>query len=322
MSAVSLMDGRTSSSAVSLAESYAHCARTARKAASNFYLAFWLLPRDRRRATCALYAFLRRSDDIGDDDIGDASVALRRERLSAWRASLDRALAGEFDDPLLPALADTVNRYAIPRECLFDALDGVAMDLVARRYETADDLREYCYRVASVVGLACIHIWGFRGKEAFEPARHCGLAFQWTNILRDLGEDAARGRVYLPLDSLRRHDYRPEELLAGVADDRLSAVLDEQIAIAREHFAAAAPLFSYLSADGRRALAAMYHTYRDLLDRVARAGGDVLHRRVRVPTWRKVQLAGKALVARNRRGDFDRNDRTDCALNRDEAAAP
>lgn len=288
-------------SSLSLADSYAHCCRMARRAASNFYLAFWLLPRDKRRATCALYAFLRHSDDIGDDiGDGDSPLDQRRERLAAWRTSLDRALAGTFDDPLLPALADTVARHAIPREYLFDALDGVAMDLDERRYETADELRAYCHRVASVVGLACIHIWGHRGEEALEPARQCGLAFQWTNILRDLGEDAARSRVYLPLDSLRRHRYRPEELLAGIADERLSAVLAEQIAVAREHFAAALPLFSQLSADGRRVFAAMYHTYRDLLDRVERAGVDVLHRRVRVPTWRKVQLAARALVDRSR----------------------
>jgi phytoene synthase len=280
---------------ISLADSYAHCCRMARRAASNFYLAFWLLPRDKRRATCALYAFLRRSDDIGD---GVSPVEDRRVALSAWRTSLERALAGEYDDPLLPALADTVARYAIPHEYLFDALDGVAMDLDERRYETAADLREYCYRVASVAGLACIRIWGHRGAAAFEPARQCGLAFQWTNILRDLGEDAARGRVYLPLEALRRHGYRPEELLAGIADGRLSTVLTEQIATARAHFAAAAPLLAQLSPDGRRVFAGMYHTYRDLLDRVERAGGDVLHRRVRVPTWRKVQLAAHALVAR------------------------
>ncbi len=281
--------------ACTLGESYAHCARLARKAASNFYLAFWLLPRAKRRAMCALYAFLRRADDIGDNA---SPIAERRLELSAWRRSLELALAGDFADPLFPALADTVRRFAIPREYLFDALDGVAMDLEDRRYETAAELEEYCYRVASVVGLSCIPIWGFRGEGALEPARRCGLAFQWTNILRDLAEDAARGRIYLPLESLQKYDYLPQELLAGIADERLAAVLVEQIAVARGHFASAAELPKYLSPDGRRVFAAMFHTYRDLLDRVERAGVDVLARRVRVPTWRKVQLAALALISR------------------------
>lgn len=285
------------STAVSLAESHAHCARLSRQAASTFYLAFWLLPAAKRRAMCALYAFLRRTDDIGD---AATPVAKRRAELATWRESLERALAGQCTDPLLPALVETLHRYGIPRAYIFDALDGVALDLDERRYETATELESYCYRVASVVGLACIHIWGFRSEAAFEPARRCGFAFQWTNILRDLGEDAARARVYLPLDALQRHDYRPEELLAGVADSRLEAVLADQIAVARGHFAAAAELPRHLSADGRRVFAAMFATYRDLLDRVEHAGVDVLARRVRVPTWRKVQLAARALIARER----------------------
>ena len=280
---------------VSLAESYRRCSAHARRAASSFYLAFWLLPGAKRRAMCALYAFLRRADDIGDAAL---PVEQRRNELEALREALVRAFDGDAGDPLLPALADTVQRYAIPREYLFDALEGVAMDLDARRYATAAELEAYCYRVASVVGLACIHIWGFRSAAAFEPARRCGLAFQWTNILRDLGEDAARGRVYLPLDDLRRYGYAPEELAAGVADARFAAVLADQVSVARGHFEAARELANHLSAEGRRAFVAMYATYRDLLDYVERAGSGVLTRRVRVPTWRKVQLAARALVVR------------------------
>jgi phytoene synthase len=286
-----------------LAASYAHCSRLARKAASNFYLAFWLLPRTKRRAMCALYAFLRRADDIGDSA---APIDERRAELNAWRSMLDRAFAGHFADPLLPALVDTVERHAIPREYLYDALDGVAMDLDDRAYETQAELEQYCYRVASVVGLACIHIWGFRSAAALEPARRCGLAFQWTNILRDLGEDAARGRVYLPLEALRRQGFDAQELIAGVADTRFDAVFAEQIAITRGQYRAAAELPDFLTADGRRVFAAMYATYRDLLDRVERAGRDVLVRRVRVPTWRKMQLAAQALV--NRKSNFAKSE--------------
>lgn len=285
---------------VSLAESYRRCGAVARRAASSFYLAFWLLPGAKRRAMCALYAFLRRADDIGD---AARPVEQRRIELEAWRGALVRAFDGDASDPLLPALVDTVERYAIPREYLWDALDGVAMDLDERRYATATELEAYCYRVASVVGLSCVHIWGFRSPEAFEPARRCGLAFQWTNILRDLGEDAARGRVYLPTEDMRRHGYSAEALVSGKRDERFAAVLAEQIAAARRHFDAAAGLGEHLSRDGQRAFAAMFATYRDLLDRVERAGTAVLTRRVRVPTWRKVALAARALVAAGPKGN-------------------
>ncbi len=175
--------------------SYAWCERLARQQAGNFYHAFRLLPADQRRAMCALYAFLRVADDVTD---GPEAVAEKRLALAEWRQQLDEALAGVYHHPLHPAFHHTVQQYHIPRRYLDDVLDGVGMDLDTDHYDTFADLYRYCYRVASAVGLACIHIWGFAEKRATDYAEAAGIALQLTNILRDVGEDAARGRVYLP----------------------------------------------------------------------------------------------------------------------------
>ncbi|HEY5315335.1 MAG TPA: squalene/phytoene synthase family protein, partial [Pirellulales bacterium] len=156
-----------------LQSSYAHCQRIARAEARNFYYSFLALPRAKRLAMCALYAYLRHTDDLGDN-AGPAEQRL--QALTRWRQSLDRALEGQFDSPMFLALADTVCRYRIPPEYLYAVIDGVVLDVEGRTYETFDELAEYCYKVASVVGLACIHIWGFSDERALLPARRCGLA--------------------------------------------------------------------------------------------------------------------------------------------------
>ncbi len=203
----------------SIEASRAFCRQTARRAGSNFHASFFLLSRPKREAMEALYAFMRHTDDLGDSP---APVDARRAALARWRAQVQAALGGAAEpiaasvpsppaeDPfvaLLPALIDAVRRFSIPPVHLLAVLDGVAMDLDGRRYETFDELADYCRHVASAVGLACIHIWGFRGEEALEPARKCGVAFQLTNILRDLKEDTARGRLYLPAEDLRQCGY-------------------------------------------------------------------------------------------------------------------
>ena len=275
-----------------LSASYALCSRAARKAASNFHFTFWMLPAARRRAMCALYAFLRHTDDLGD---GQEPLEVRRIALLKWRESLQRAMRGEFDSPLLPALADTVARYQIPLVFLGDVIDGVEMDLDGRRYETFAELEQYCHRVASAVGLACIHIWGFRGSEAYEPARQCGVAFQLTNILRDLKEDAEAGRVYLPAEDLRRFDYSAEELLRQVCDERFAALVRFEIERAEVFFLAAEPLAAWLDADGRRIFRAMLGAYRELLEGIKRSGADLLHRRVRLSPRQKLRIAARAM---------------------------
>jgi len=279
-----------------LKRSYALCQQLARKSASNFYFSFLLLPRKKREAMSALYAYLRRADDLGDEACGDESS--RRAALAQLRAELNRALAGDAHDPTLCALADTVARYRIPPEYLVAVLDGVEMDLAGRRYGTFAELEEYCYRVASVVGLACIHIWGFRGREALKPARQCGIAFQLTNILRDLKEDASRGRVYLPLEDLRQFDCTAEDLERGSINGKLVSLIQFEIGRAEEFYAAASKLEPLLDRDGRRVFRAMTQTYRALLDKIRSRPGNVFHRRIRISRWEKLLIAARAVVSR------------------------
>src|SRR5882724_2954010 len=182
-----------------LAESYSFCRNVARTRAKNFYYSFVLLPSEQRNAMCAIYAFMRYCDDLSDEP------GATREPLERWRIALDRALAGRYDaHPTLPAFHDTVQRYKIPAQYFHEMIDGVSSDLQPRRIQTFDQLYRYCYQVASVVGLTTIHIFGFDSREALPLAEKCGVAFQLTNILRDVREDVERGRIYLPQDDLKR----------------------------------------------------------------------------------------------------------------------
>jgi phytoene synthase len=275
--------------------SYAHCQQIARNASSSFYYSFLLLARPQRQAMCALYAFLRRTDDLGDSD---APLAERRVALRAWRQSLQRSLGGKYDDPLLPALADTIRRYGVPRECLEEVIDGVEMDLEPTHYESFDDLAHYCHRVASAVGLACLPIWGCTSSEADVPARSCGLAFQLTNILRDLKEDAQMGRVYLPREDFERFGYTPDELKAGVRNERFRDLMQFQIERAEQLYAAGSDLVSHLSADGQKVFGSMVAVYRALLAEIKRLDGDVLSRRVQLSRWKKMQIASQWFAGR------------------------
>jgi 15-cis-phytoene synthase len=278
-----------------LAQSYAACETIARRAASSFYPMFRLLPPPQRRSMCALYAFLRISDDISDDPAPDAD---KRRRLQLWAEGLEQALAGGYTHPIHPALRDAVSRHAIPHQYLVAALDGVAMDLAPAVYSTFGDLQKYCYHVASVVGLACIHIWGFSGPKAEEHAINAGIAFQLTNILRDLGEDAAACRVYLPSEDLKRFGYDVERLKRGERDAHFRELMRFQIARTRCFYDAAWPLVPLLQPAGRTVFLAMARTYRAILDVIERRDFDVFSSRVQVSRRRKVLLALGALPAR------------------------
>ncbi|MGC3972680.1 MAG: phytoene/squalene synthase family protein [Pirellulales bacterium] len=250
----------------------------------------------KRCAMCALYAFFRRTDDLSDDG---GSLEERRAALQSWRESLRRALTGTFDDPLLPAVADVVLRYGIPVEYLGTSISGVESDLMRTQITNNVELEQYCYQVASVVGLACMHVWGFRrDPRALEAAHRCGLAFQFTNILRDVREDAQRGRIYLPLDLLEQHAIDPAELLAAKFDERARAVVRILAAVAEDHYRAAAELTPCLSDDGRRSFGAMWSIYHELLVRIRAAEGDVFSRRIRVPGWRKTAIALRHMLPR------------------------
>lgn len=278
----------------SLTTSYSTCRRLARRSAKNFYYSFLVLPREKRRAMCALYAFSRQTDDLGDSP---RPVEERRRALAAWRRSLERGLSGSFDSPIFPALADTVARYQIPQQYLHELIDGVEMDLDHSHYQTFDDLSGYCYKVASVVGLSCIHVWGFHDQRAFAPAIQCGIAMQLTNILRDLKEDVDGGRIYLPQDDLERFNYTPHDLRSGTVDKRFRDLMRFEVSRAEGLYAAAAELGAWLSPDGRAVFGAMTNIYRGLLEEIKRADGDVFGRRIRLTTWRKLRIAGRWLFA-------------------------
>ena len=281
--------------ALSLAQSYTWCERLARRQAGNFYHAFRLLPAAKRRAMCALYAFMRVADDLTD---GPELVADKRVALENWRRQLDTALAGHYHHPLHPAFHHTVERYGIPRRYLEDVLDGVGMDLDTDHYETFDDLYRYCYRVASAVGLACIHIWGFADERAKKHAEAAGIALQLTNILRDLGEDAARGRVYLPREDLERFGYHAEDLRQCRRDERFRELMRFQAARARRYYDSAAPLADLLDPPGRAVFLVMLRTYRGLLEAIVRCDYDVFTRRVSLSRLRKLWLAAQVLPLR------------------------
>jgi len=274
--------------------SYDACRQVARRSGSSFYPSFFGLPREKRRAMDALYAFMRRTDDLADDpQVDDAAEALRQ-----WRAALDSACNDRFDridnvphQELLPAVADMLRRYHVPMEHLHAVIDGVEMDLTKQRYETFDDLQGYCERVASAVGLACIHIWGFSGREALEPARKCGIALQLTNILRDLREDVRANRVYLPLEDLRRCDYSVEDLRTGVADRRFLQLMDFQIHRAESLYREGAGLMQWLEPSARRIFGMMVSTYGALLRKIKRRPTEVLRCRVRLGRLKKLQIA-------------------------------
>lgn len=276
-----------------LQASYAHCQQIARGSASSFYYSFLLLPGPQRQAMFALYAFLRRTDDLGDSG---EPPARRRQALLDWRRALRQSLVGEFTDPLLPALADTIRTHGVPIEYLEQVIDGVEMDLEPARYDSFAQLEQYCHRVASAVGLACLPIWGCTAPEASQPARQCGLAFQLTNILRDLKEDAQQGRVYLPAEDFQRFGYSPEELKAGVRNERFRQLMQFQIERAERCYSAGNSLFSHLSADGRRVFGSMVAVYQALLAEIKRLDGDVLSRRVQLSRWQKMRIASQWLA--------------------------
>lgn len=280
---------------MSLSESYTCCEEIARREAGNFYHGFRVLPRPQRLAMCALYAFMRIADDLSDDA---GSVEEKTIRLAEWRTGLHRALAGEYSHPIHAGLHDSLRRYAVPVRYLDDVIDGVEMDLVQATYATFDELRLYCYRVASAVGLACIHVWGFSGAEALGYAENAGLAFQLTNILRDLAEDSARGRVYLPQEDLARFGYDAGKLARQVRDNSFHELMRFQVDRARGYYEAAWPLIPMLSPAGRAIFLTMARTYRGLLEAIEKRDYDVFTERVRLSKWRKLLLAMQALPAR------------------------
>ena len=278
-----------------LARSYRFCEGVARREAGNFYPAFLLLPPPQRQAMCALYTFMRIADDLSDEPMPTAD---KRQRLADWRGGLRAALAGRCQHPSHSALGHAVEKFAIPPAYLEAVIDGVEMDLEPVAIATFAELRNYCYHVASVVGLSCIHIWGFDGQDALRFAEDAGIAFQLTNILRDLAEDAARGRVYLPNEDLDRFGYDAARLQNGVRDAAFRELMRFEIERARAYYDSGWRLVPRLAPSGQAVYLMMARTYRGLLAEIEKRDHDVFRSRVRVPKWKKALFALMALPAR------------------------
>ena len=276
---------------VDLDRSYAHCRAVARNRAKNFYYSFLLLPRAQRNAMCAVYAFMRYCDDLSDEP------GASKQPLDRWRTALDHALAGQYDGhPALPAFHDTVKRYRIPHQYFHEMIDGVSSDLEPRRMQTFDQLYRYCYQVASVVGLTTIHIFGFDRPEALRLAETCGVAFQLTNILRDVREDADRGRIYLPDDDLRRFGVSAEDLKAARQTPQFIALMRFEAARARGYYEASKPLLGMVRKRSRSSLWALIEIYSRLLKKIEASNYDVLSQRISLSTAEKFRVVLRALV--------------------------
>jgi 15-cis-phytoene synthase len=317
-----------------LEESYGMCRDICRLSASSFYRSFALLPPEKRRAMYALYAYNRILDDFVDEgpssDVDEHPLAIvdaqeaahvassyRRNRIRWWRSMTRLALGEQISKKdeadcrrftpdsilnlsvmsILTALSDAKNRFQIPSRYFFDVIDGVETDFTKDRYENFTELELYCERVASSVGLACIHVWGFDGRGKPEAAalldlaRRVGIAYQLTNILRDIKEDADINRVYLPLDEIAAAGYSVEELKRGVANSAFEKLMRRQIDRAEDYYGAGQELYSRLKPDGKRVFGLMTAMYYAILRRIAADPAAVFFRRVRPTRFERVRLA-------------------------------
>lgn len=272
--------------------SYRACRKLVRRANSNFAWTFRVLPPEKRRGMEALYAFARRTDDIGDSSEPEET---KRADLSRWRYSFTEALVRATSDPLLPAVVDTIRRFHIPPRYFLEIMDGVQRDLSPIVHVTFADLREYCYLVASAVGLACVHIWGFTSEAVLAPAVECGVAFQLTNILRDLREDAEQGRVYLPAADLTRCGVTIDDLLNATNPAGLTDLLDLEFQRTSAAYDRAAETAGHLSLDGKRIFSLMFRTYRGLFDELQRRGLGILSERVSLGWHAKLAIAARSM---------------------------
>jgi phytoene synthase len=292
-----------------LAMAYSVCRGITRAAAKNFYYGFMVLPRRKREALCAVYAFMRKCDDIADD--GNISVRDRREKLDTWLDAFHRAQAGfPTDDPVLLGLTDAQRRYSIATELLDELARGTAMDVLeldepgfARdvpviHYATFNDLSQYCYRVASVVGLVCIRIFGYHDRSAEPLAEKTGLAFQLTNIIRDVKEDAEMGRVYLPEEDMREFGVYPADCRAPSDPARMRALLAKEAIRAQEFYKSGDALIPLIDEDSQPAFWVLLTIYRRLLERIAARQYDVFSERVRLPVYEKLTILAKGFLKR------------------------
>jgi phytoene synthase len=276
---------------ISLEQSYAHCRAVSKRRARNFYYSFVLLPLEKKNAMCAIYAFMRYCDDLSDEPGATRSAMIH------WREALTEALAGRPDgNPMWPAFLDSVERYSIPHEYFYEMIEGVASDLEPRAIANFGELYQYCYRVASVVGLTTIHIFGFTSQDAVPLAEKCGVAFQLTNILRDVREDAVLGRVYLPEEDLSRFGVAVDDLKNGRRTEQFGRLMEFETERARRYYRESAPLLNLIEPKSRPSLWALIAIYSRLLDHLAASHYDVLTRRISLSSLEKSWIVLRAAL--------------------------
>lgn len=291
-----------------LRAAYAVCRSITRASAKNFYYGFLVLPSRKRDALCAVYAFMRQADDISDSpDFSDGEKRLKLEALMEAFHAVD---AGKpTDDPVLLALSHARQRYKIPVHLLEKLVYGTMMDVEFAPpeaqagqpvviYRTFEELYQYCYHVASVVGLVCIKIFGYQDPQAEKLAERCGVAFQLTNIIRDVREDAAMGRVYLPADELMQHDLTAADIAMGAEFARIRPLLVSEAQRAREFYKSGRELINYIDYDSRAALWTLVEIYSRLLEKIAKADYNVFGEKIRLTTGEKLKVLAKGFAKR------------------------
>ncbi|NJD25562.1 MAG: presqualene diphosphate synthase HpnD [Betaproteobacteria bacterium] len=270
-----------------------YCQDKCAASGSSFYYSFLFLPLERRRAIMALYAFCREVDDVVDEC---HDPALAATKLAWWRTEVDRVFDGTPQHPVGLALRDTAPRFDLPREQLLEIIDGMEMDLQQTRYLDFKGLSLYCYRVASVVGLLAAAIFGYRDRQTQKYAHDLGMAFQLTNIIRDIGEDARRGRIYIPVDELKQFNVPAADILNGRYSDNFTALMRFQAERAERYYEQAFAQLPAVDRKSQRPGLIMAAIYRTLLDEIRRDNFQVLHQRISLPPLRKLWLAAKTWV--------------------------
>ena len=284
---------------LSLAASRRWCCRRARRTGANFYFSFLTLPRRQRVDMCVLYAFMRTTDDLGDNP--ELPPEQRLRALVDWEREVDSALSsGTSQHACLPALVELVSRHDIPHEHLKAVINGVRMDQQTVRFDTFAELQDYAFHVAGAVGLCCIHIWGFSDPRAIERAIECGLAFQLTNILRDLGEDVDNNRIYLPQEDLAAFGYTREDLAAHRCNHSFRNLMQFQVDRARSYYDRSQELLDYLSPTAQPVLKSMLRIYGELLTAIEKRNYDVFQSRIRLPAWQKLMISADAILRKRR----------------------
>ncbi|NCS90321.1 MAG: squalene synthase HpnD [Ignavibacteria bacterium CG2_30_36_16] len=261
----------------------------AKKSRSSFYYAFNLLPAEKRDAMNTVYAFCRKTDDIVDE--GNESDELKYEKLHKWRIEIEKSIDGHSDYQLLNKLGKTISQFNIPLEPFFELVRGMEMDLQRKRYLTFEDLRLYCYRVASTVGLMCIEIFGYKHQSTKEFAVNLGIALQLTNILRDIKHDAKNGRIYLPQEELVRFRYSEEEIIKNKYNSNFASLMKFEADRAKSYFDKATECLNLDDKASMFAARAMQHIYYKILNKIIDADYDIYSRNIKVAKIEKVGIA-------------------------------